>query len=222
MFWFLLISLTCSKPAHTVFSIPQESNHYIFPVIQVSAFCHPLLFWFFFFLIFMFKSSRPENLGGFEIYPGSDLFTNLTATISPPTAPGPEHCDFLPGWLQEPPPASLPLPCLLSSAVQGMCRPATGVDALHKTQGRSLDDSSPLLQAYQRLPLRMKAKPSQYSARPAPSPVFSPVYCSLTFSDLRLRTPRSPGTAVSSGGHLARTPWPWFRYRFNSGPSLNI
>ena len=188
----------------------------------MSAFCHPLLFWFFFFLIFMFKSSRPENLGGFEIYPGSDLFTNLTATISPPTAPGPEHCDFLPGWLQEPPPASLPLPCLLSSAVQGMCRPATGVDALHKTQGRSLDDSSPLLQAYQRLPLRMKAKPSQYSARPAPSPVFSPVYCSLTFSDLRLRTPRSPGTAVSSGGHLARTPWPWFRYRFNSGPSLNI
>ena len=123
---------------------------------------------------------------------------------------------------RSPPPASLPLPCFLSLAVQGMCCPATRVDALHKTQSRSLDDSSPLLQACQRLPLRMKAKPSQYSARPAPSPVFSPVYCSLTFSDLRLRAPRSPGTAVSSGGHLARTPWPRFRYRFNSGPSLNV
>lgn len=71
----------------TQYSPSLESNHYIFPAIRVSAFCHPLLFRFFFFF-FIFKSSQPENLAGFELYPGSDLF--LPTSLLPSPLPQPQ------------------------------------------------------------------------------------------------------------------------------------
>lgn len=97
------------------------------------------------------------------------------------------------------------------------------VDALRKTHRRFLDDSpssslpkAPSQNENQTLPVLCKA---------CSSPVFSSIYSSLTFPQTCDTASRSPGPAVPSGGHLACTPtffWPLFRYRFNSGPSLNI
>lgn len=53
--------------------------------------CQPfvvLYFSVFFFFFFIFKSSQPENLAGFEIYPGSDLF--LPTSLLPSPLPQPQ------------------------------------------------------------------------------------------------------------------------------------
>lgn len=209
-FWFL----TCSKPVY-VFSIPRESNHYIFPVIRGQPFVVLTFPCFFFFFFSYLNPVSPRILLALKYTQDLTPFLPTSLLPPPPAAPGPKHWALALG-------CSSPLIGLPAFPLAFSARHAWHmlhrVDALRKTHRRFLDDSLP--EAYQ-------GSLSQNENQNPPSALqgllqpclFLSLFQPHFPSDLR-HSFSSPGPAVPSGGHLACTPtcfWLLFRYRLTVG-----